>query len=91
MRIRAARRTRLRYEREQSGDPIHIDVTKLGRIRDGGGWRLDGPEAIECGYAMPVVPSSQPMKNVAASASAPPMTTRRTARSRSLPPIQAAT
>lgn len=46
IRIRASRRTRLRYEREQPGDLIHIDVKKLGRIPDGGGWRLDGPNAI---------------------------------------------
>ena len=26
------------------GDLIHIDVKKLGRIPDGGGWRLDGPD-----------------------------------------------
>lgn len=46
IRIRASRRTRVRYEREQPGDLIHIDVKKLGRIPDSGGWRLDGPGAI---------------------------------------------
>lgn len=44
--IRASRRTQLRYERERPGDLIHIDVKKLGRIPDGGGWRLDGPDEI---------------------------------------------
>ena len=29
----------LRYERERPGELIHIDVKKLGRIPDGGGWR----------------------------------------------------
>lgn len=47
IRIRASRRTQVRYEREQPGDLIHIDVKKLGRIPDGGGWRLDGPDAID--------------------------------------------
>lgn len=32
----------VRYERERPGELIHIDVKKLGRIRDGGGWRALG-------------------------------------------------
>lgn len=47
IRIRASRRTDHRYERERPGDLIHIDVKKLGRIPDGGGWRLDGPDTID--------------------------------------------
>lgn len=47
IRIRASRRTQHRYERAAPGDLIHIDVKKLGRIPDGGGWRLDGPDAID--------------------------------------------
>lgn len=47
IRIRASRRTQLRYEREHAGDLIHIDVKKLGRIPDGGGWRVNGPDAID--------------------------------------------
>lgn len=47
IRIRASRHTQLRYEREQAGDLIHIDVKKLGRIPDGGGWRVNGPDAID--------------------------------------------
>lgn len=46
IRIRASRRTQLRYERERPGDLVHIDVKKLGRIPDGGGWRLQGPATI---------------------------------------------
>jgi transposase InsO family protein len=34
--------TRVRYEREHPGELIHIDVKKLGRIPDGGGWRVHG-------------------------------------------------
>ena len=41
IRIRAARATDRRYERDAPGDLIHIDVKKLGRIPDGGGWRAD--------------------------------------------------
>ncbi|WP_329260615.1 IS481 family transposase [Actinoallomurus sp. NBC_01490] len=40
--IRASRRTTLRYEHDQPGDLIHLDVKKLGRIPDGGGWRAHG-------------------------------------------------
>ena len=46
IRIRASRRTQHRYERNTAGDLIHIDVKKLGRIPDGGGWRLHGPDSI---------------------------------------------
>ena len=31
-----------RYERERPGELIHVDVKKLGRIPDGGGWRAHG-------------------------------------------------
>lgn len=40
--IRASRRTQHRYEHETPGSLIHIDVKKLGRIPDGGGWRAHG-------------------------------------------------
>ena len=33
-----------RYERPTPGDLIHVDIKKLGRIPDGGGWRLLGRE-----------------------------------------------
>ena len=46
IRIRASRRTNHRYERARPGDLIHIDVKKLGRIPEGGGWRIDGPDVI---------------------------------------------
>jgi transposase InsO family protein len=39
--IRASRATANRYERERPGELVHIDVKKLGRIPDGGGWRAD--------------------------------------------------
>lgn len=41
VRIRASRATGRRYERDAPGDMVHIDVKKLGRIPDGGGWRAD--------------------------------------------------
>ena len=31
-----------RYERDRPGELIHVDVKKIGRIRDGGGWRTLG-------------------------------------------------
>ncbi|MDL9978864.1 IS481 family transposase [Microbacterium candidum] len=40
--IRATRRSATRYEHTRPGSLIHVDVKKLGRIPDGGGWRLHG-------------------------------------------------
>ena len=40
--IRTSRTTRLRYERPRPGDLVHLDVKKIGRIPDGGGWRAHG-------------------------------------------------
>ncbi|MEU4039642.1 IS481 family transposase [Streptomyces collinus] len=34
-----------RYERDRPGELIHVDVKKLGRIPDGGGWRVHGRAA----------------------------------------------
>lgn len=39
--IRASRRTANRYEHPYPGSLVHIDVKKLGRIPEGGGWRGD--------------------------------------------------
>ena len=36
-----------RYERDRPGELLHVDVKKLGRLREGGGWRahgLDSPQ-----------------------------------------------
>ena len=40
--IRASRATSLRYERARPGELVHMDVKKLGRIPEGGGWRARG-------------------------------------------------
>ena len=40
--IRASKTTTRRYEREIPGDLIHVDVKKVGRIPDGGGWKAHG-------------------------------------------------
>jgi transposase InsO family protein len=34
-----------RYERDRPGELIHVDVKKLGRLRDGGGWRVHGRDS----------------------------------------------
>jgi hypothetical protein len=31
-----------RYERDRPGELFHVDVKKIGRLRDGGGWRIHG-------------------------------------------------
>ena len=48
--IRARRATQHRYERARPGDLVHLDVKKLGRIPDGGGWRINGPQTIDHPY-----------------------------------------
>ena len=40
--IRSSKATAVRYEREQPGELVHMDVKKLGKIPDGGGWRYVG-------------------------------------------------
>ncbi len=40
--IKASKATTRRYERERPGELVHVDVKKLGRIPDGGGWRAHG-------------------------------------------------
>jgi transposase InsO family protein len=47
--IRASKATAVRYERERPGELVHMDVKKIGRIPDGGGWRAHGrgAEAIQ--------------------------------------------
>jgi transposase InsO family protein len=40
--IRATRSSGRRYEHPEPGDLVHVDVKKLGRIPDGGGWRAHG-------------------------------------------------
>jgi transposase InsO family protein len=42
--IRASKTTAVRYEREHPGELVHMDVKKIGRIPDGGGWRAHGRE-----------------------------------------------
>jgi transposase InsO family protein len=43
--IRASKTTAVRYERERPGELVHMDVKKLGRIPEGGGWRSRGRAA----------------------------------------------
>src|SRR4029434_6309191 len=40
--IRASKATAIRYERDRPGELVHMDVKKVGRIPDGGGWRAHG-------------------------------------------------
>ena len=40
--IRASKLIAVRYERERPGELVHMDVKKLGRIPDGGGWKAHG-------------------------------------------------
>ena len=40
--IRASKTTAVRYERDRPGELVHVDVKKIGKIPDGGGWRAHG-------------------------------------------------
>lgn len=44
--IRASKATTIRYEAPYPGALGHMDVKKLGRIPDGGGWRAEGQTTI---------------------------------------------
>ena len=43
--IRASKATARRYEHDRPGDLVHLDVKKIGRIPDGGGWKSHGRAA----------------------------------------------
>jgi transposase InsO family protein len=43
--IRASKTTAVRYEHDRPGSLVHTDVKKLGRIPEGGGWKLHGRQA----------------------------------------------
>jgi transposase InsO family protein len=40
--IKASKATAVRYERSRPGELVHMDVKKIGRIPDGGGWKAHG-------------------------------------------------
>jgi hypothetical protein len=40
--LRARKHSEIRLEHDRPGSLLHIDVKKLGRIPDGGGWRVHG-------------------------------------------------
>jgi hypothetical protein len=37
----------VRYERSAPGELVHVDIKKLGRIPDGGGWRVFGRGSVQ--------------------------------------------
>jgi len=45
--IRSSKSTAVRYERERPGELVHVDVKKIGKIPDGGGWRAHGRAATQ--------------------------------------------
>ena len=44
--IRSSKASAVRYERDRPGELVHMDVKKLGKIPDGGGWRADGQTRV---------------------------------------------
>src|SRR3954463_7734821 len=49
-----------RYEHEHPGDLIHVDVKKLGRVPDGGGWRYLGRQQGEKNRAVTIERTGAP-------------------------------
>ena len=47
--IKASKVTTKRYEHPYPGSLVHVDVKKIGRIPDGGGWRAHGRAAGDTG------------------------------------------
>ena len=47
--IRASKATAVRYERQRPGELVHMDVRKLDKIPDGGGWRAHGRHLLRTG------------------------------------------
>lgn len=45
--IRSSKQTAVRYERERPGELVHMDVKKIGRIPDGGGWKAHGRDNVK--------------------------------------------
>jgi transposase InsO family protein len=45
--IRSSKTTAVRYERDRPGELVHVDVKKIGRIPDGGGWKAHGRAASD--------------------------------------------
>ena len=46
-RTKTSSRDKNRYEHPAAGDLVHVDVKKLGRIPDGGGWRVFGRDSAQ--------------------------------------------
>jgi transposase InsO family protein len=40
--VRSSKATAVRYEKDRPGELVHVDVKKIGRIHDGGGWKAHG-------------------------------------------------
>ncbi|MET4077031.1 IS481 family transposase [Janibacter sp. UYMM211] len=40
--IRSSKTAAVRYERDRPGELVHVDVKKIGKIPDGGGWKAHG-------------------------------------------------
>jgi transposase InsO family protein len=49
--IRSSKATAVRYQRDRPGELVHMDVKKIGRIPDGGGWKAHGRLATRAAKA----------------------------------------
>jgi transposase len=55
-----SRATDVRYERDRPGELLHVDVKKLGKVPDGGGWRVHGRGVDDGRQAMGWATSTSP-------------------------------
>jgi hypothetical protein len=49
-----------RYERDRPGELLHVDVEKIGRLRDGGGWRVHGRDSKQARQARRELDAGRP-------------------------------
>jgi hypothetical protein len=82
-----SRATDERYEHPRPGDLLHVDVKKLGRIPDGGGWRLDGALTPDHRRGKHIKTGST--TSTSPSTTTAPSPTPRSTRTRKPPPAQA--
>ncbi len=79
--IKASKATAHRYERQHPGKLVHMDVKKLGRIPDGGGWRAEG-QTRPNHQAAPTGPGSATTTSTPWSMTSPGSPTQRSSRMR---------
>ena len=86
--IRSSKPTAVRYERDRPGELVHMDVKKLGRIPDGGGWQAHGRAATVDRPRRRSGPGSATTTSTRSSTTTPGWPTPRSSPTRRAPPAR---